>query len=131
MRYILRIQSNKQVEFINITGQINQIIAKSRVKEGLCVVFVKHTTAAMIVGEAESDLLEDMERLYNLVPKIGYLHGHGDPGHTPAHILSSALGQSVTLPITAGQLDLGIWQSVVLVELHGPRSREISVVITS
>ena len=131
MNFKLEIKSNQKIDFIDLTDRINQVISESKVKDGLCIVFVKHTTAAIIVGEAESDLLSDMERLINLIPKSGYSHGHGDPGHTPAHILSSVLGQSVTLPVVSGQLDLGTWQAVLLVELHGPREREISIQITS
>lgn len=121
----------KKIEFIDITDQVNQVLSKNKVKNGVCTVFVKHTTAAILVGEAEDNLLSDFEKLINLVPKTGFAHGHGDPGHTPAHILSSITGQSVTLPVSGSKLDLGIWQRVLLVELHGPRSREISVVITS
>jgi len=131
MTYNLEIKTKKQVEFIDITNKVNEVMEKSEVKEGLCTVFVKHTTAAVICGEAESDLLSDMEKLINLIPKTGYSHGHGDPGHTPAHILSSVLGQSITLPVVSGQLDLGTWQSVLVVELHGPRTREISVTVIS
>lgn len=131
MQFNLKIKSTNKVEFIDLTDQINNAIEEGGIKEGLCTVFVKHTTAAIIVGEAESDLLSDMEKLVNLIPKTGYSHGHGDPGHTPAHILSSLIGQNVTLPVKNRALDLGTWQSILLVELHGPRSREVSIVVTS
>ncbi len=120
----------KKIEFIDITDYVNKVLSKNKVKNGTCTVFVKHTTAAILVGEAEDNLLSDFEKVINLVPKSGYSHGHGDPGHTPAHILASIISQSVTLPVVDGQLDLGTWQRVLLVELHGPRSRDISVVIT-
>ena len=131
MNFKLEIKSNQKIDFIDLTDQVNKIITEIKVENGLCPVFVKHTTAAIIVGEAESDLLSDMEKLINLIPKTGYSHGHGDPGHTPAHILSSVLSQSVILPIVNSQLDLGTWQAVLLIELHGPRAREISVTVIS
>lgn len=130
MNFKLEIKSNQKIDFVDITEKINQIISETKVEDGLCNIFVKHTTAAIIVAEAESDLLSDMEKLINLIPKTGYSHGHGDPGHTPAHILSSALGQSMTLPVISGQLNLGTWQSVLLLDLHGPRTREISISIS-
>lgn len=127
MNFKLEIKTEQKIDFIDITEKINQIIAESKIEDGWCTIFVKHTTAAVMVGEAESDLLSDMEKFFNLIPKTGYFHGHGDPGHTPAHILASLIGQSVTLPIVNGGLDLGTWQAILLVELHGPKVREISV----
>lgn len=131
MTETFQLNTAKKIEFIDITDQVNQVLSKNKVKNGACTIFVKHTTAAILVGEAEDDLLSDFERVISLVPKSGYRHGHGDPTHTPAHILSSITGQSITLPVSGSKLDLGTWQRVLLVELHGPRSREISVVITS
>lgn len=125
------ISTSEKVEFVDITDQINQILVKNKVDNGLGTVLVKHTTAAVMIGEAEEDLFADLERLINLIPKGGFAHSHGDLGHTPAHILSSIIGQSVTIPVVAGKLDLGTWQRVLLVELHGPRQREISIVATS
>lgn len=131
MKYNLKIESKQRVDFVDITEKINQLLSEDKTKDGICTVFVRHTTAAIICGEAEDDLLADFINSLKLVPKSDYKHGHGDPNHVPAHILSSIIGQSITIPVSNGSLDLGTWQRVMLVELHGPKEREISIRIST
>jgi secondary thiamine-phosphate synthase enzyme len=96
-------------------------------QEGLCVLFVAHTTAALTTGEigegTEDDLLEVVEQV---IPRIRFRHAH-DPGHAWSHMASSLLGPSLALPVSAGRLILGTWQSVLLIELDGPRRRNLHV----
>ena len=80
------------------------------------------TTADLDPGTDE-DMLDAFERM---IPRLRYRHPH-DPGHAPDHILSSLIGASLTIPVEDGKLKLGTWQRIILVELDGPREREISV----
>jgi secondary thiamine-phosphate synthase enzyme len=99
------------------------------VRDGLCNIFIPHTTAAVIVAEDEDpDLTQDMLRqLERMVPRVaGYQHAEGN---AQAHILSVMLSTSINVPIRAGQLALGRWQGVMLMEFDGPRER--SVIVTA
>lgn len=112
---------------VDLTHQVNREIARGQVQDGMCLLFIQHTTAALTVGEVgegtEEDLLDVLEKM---IPKMRFRHAH-DPAHAPAHMIASILGPSLTLPIAHGKLALGTWQSVLLMELDGPRERTIYV----
>lgn len=94
---------------------------------GTCTVFVRHTTAGVVVNEAESRLLSDVESFFaDLVPDGEWEHDRIDD-NAASHLRALLLGPSVTIPVADGQLDLGTWQSVLLVECDGPRTRTVSV----
>lgn len=120
MRYIT-IQSQKKKEIIDITKRIEDEIEG----EGVVNVFLTHTTCALTTADLDPgtdlDMLDAFEKL---IPKIKYRHPH-DPSHAPDHILSSIIGTSLSLPHENGKLILGTWQRVVLIELYGPRERNI------
>lgn len=122
-------QRDKQV--LDITDRIEKSLAGLGVRDGLCNIFVLHTTAAITTGEAiegtDEDLLETLERI---IPRIKFRHGH-DPSHAPDHMISSIVGASVTIPIVGGALHLGTWQRVLFVECNGPRNRSITVTAIS
>jgi secondary thiamine-phosphate synthase enzyme len=116
---------NKQV--LDITGRIEQWLAQTTVNEGLCNIFVTHTTAALTTGEAIEGTDEDlMETLVTMIPEIEFRHGH-DPAHAPDHMIGSIVGPSLTVPVIGGRLMLGTWQRILMVECNGPRSRTIVV----
>jgi secondary thiamine-phosphate synthase enzyme len=95
--------------------------------DGTATVFVRHTTAAVTVNEAESRLLGDFETaLLGLVDDDGWAHDDLD-GNADAHLRALLIGPSVTVPVSQGDLDLGTWQSILLVECDGPRERAIDV----
>jgi secondary thiamine-phosphate synthase enzyme len=97
---------------------------------GTATVFVEHTTAAVTVNEAESRLLGDFEQaLAGLVPDEGWAHDALD-GNADSHVRAMLVGPSVTVPVRSGSLALGTWQSVLLLECDGPRTRTISVTVT-
>lgn len=125
----LTLQSKKKKQVIDITDNINVLIQQKKAFSGLCTIFVTHTTAALTVADldpgTDQDLLAAIE---NMVPRLQYRHPH-DPGHVGDHIMSSIIGCSLTVPFSDGKLTLGAWQSVVLVELNGPRERNIIVKI--
>jgi secondary thiamine-phosphate synthase enzyme len=125
----LRIRSTNRKQVVDLTDRLDTAIRKARVTQGLCTLFVTHTTAAVTTGEigegTEEDLLEVVERL---IPSIAFRHAH-DPSHAWSHMASSILGPSLTIPISDGRLVLGTWQSVMLIELDGPRERTVYVTI--
>lgn len=125
------LSTSKKQELIDITGSINAIIKKSKVKNGLCSVFTMHATAAIIINENYdpnicTDLLNSLNKL---IPSGIWLHDKID-GNADAHIKSAILGPSETIPIKNRQLQLGRWQACMFAELDGPRSnRKIIVTV--
>jgi|SRR3989344_4915996 len=127
---ILKVKTSQNKEAVEITDLVNDLITKSKVKSGLCHLFVKHTTAALTTGEVGEGTDEDLlEIVQKMIPKINFRHLH-NPEHAPDHMVGSVVGPSLTIPISGGQLDLGHWQRVLLIEMNGPRQREIVVTIS-
>lgn len=112
--------------FINITRQVEQIVQEAGLADGLCQIFIPHTTAAVTINEnADPDVVTDMlAALRQMVPKLPYRHAEGN---SPAHVKSSLLGCSATVPVSNGQLTLGTWQGIYLCEFDGPRRRQVQV----
>jgi secondary thiamine-phosphate synthase enzyme len=125
----ITISTKRQKQALDITTRVHQYLVQSGVGEGLCNIFVRHTTAAITTGEAiegtDEDLMETLERI---IPEIKFRHAH-DPSHAPDHMISSILGPSLTVPVRGGKLHLGTWQRVLLVECNGPREREIVLTV--
>lgn len=125
----LKIRTDRLKQVVDMTDRVNALIAKRKITEGLCCLFLTHTTACLTTGEVgegtEKDLLDVVEQM---IPKIDFRHGH-DPSHAWSHMASSILGPSLTIPILDGSLVLGTWQSVLLVELDGPRERDVHVTL--
>ncbi|MCS6305402.1 MAG: YjbQ family protein [Nitrospira sp.] len=125
----LRINTTATKEIVDLTDRLEPVIRKAKLQEGLCALFVTHTTAALTTGEigegTDEDLLEVVEEI---IPRIRFQHAH-NPVHAWSHMASSILGPSLTVPVSAGKLVLGTWQSVMLVELDGPRERIVYVTV--
>ena len=123
----LSISSKSQKEVINLTDQINLLIKKHKIREGVLTATVLHTTCCLTTGEVgegtDQDLLEVAQKM---IPDISFRHAH-NPSHAPSHMTSSIIGPSLSLLIENGELALGTWQSVLLLELDGPRQRNIKV----
>lgn len=127
----LTISTARDKQVLDITDEVQQYVSQSGVSDGLCNVFVTHTTAGLTTGEATEGTDEDlMEVLERLIPNIKFRHEH-DPSHAPDHMISSILGPALTIPIAGGKLQLGTWQSVLLVESNGPRRRSVVVTVLS
>lgn len=125
MQKTFSIDSKVAKEVINITRQVESNV--DNVSEGICLVFTPHTTCSVMLGEFERGLDEDfINMIEQLKPKGPFKHAH-DPNHAPSHLFSSVIGEQVLVPVKSGQLVLGTWQSVMLVEFDGPRSRKIVV----
>lgn len=124
------VSSNKRTELIDITGKVGRVVKSSGIKTGLCVVFVPHATAAVIMNENEGGLVKDMEDYIKkkFPAGAGYAHDRIDD-NADSHIASALIGQSRTLPIKDGKLLRGTWQQIFVVELDGPRLKR-RVIIT-
>ena len=115
---------------LDVTGPIKSWVADQGISKGLLTVFIKHTSASLVIQEnADPDVLFDLNSYFRkLVPEGDHLYRHSTegPDDMPAHIKSSLLGASVQIPITQGKLNLGIWQGIYLCEHrnHGG-SREL------
>lgn len=131
MTELLHIKTRQLKEVVDLTEIVQSVIRKAHMQEGLCSVFVTHTTAAVTTGEigegTEQDFLQIVE---HMIPRIQFRHAH-DPSHAWSHMAASILGPSLTIPVSAGSLVLGTWQSVMLVELDGPRERNVYVSMIS
>jgi secondary thiamine-phosphate synthase enzyme len=125
----LVVKTESRKEIVDLTDRLNALLKSKKVEEGLCSLFLHHTTAALTTGEVgegtDQDLLEVMEKI---IPRLKFRHAH-DPSHAWSHMASSLLGPALMVPIHSHALHLGTWQSVLLVELDGPKRREISVTI--
>ena len=125
MQNTLAIETKKSKEVINITNRVSALIEK--MDEGICLVFVQHTTCSVMLGEYEPGLDEDFLNMFEqLKPKGPFIHAH-NPDHAPSHLFSSMVGEQISVPIKKGSLMLGTWQKIMLVEFDGPRSRNIIV----
>jgi secondary thiamine-phosphate synthase enzyme len=98
---------------------------------GMVNLVVLHTTAALTTADLDPGTdLDMLDAFEAMIPKLRYRHPH-NPAHVPDHILSSLIGTSIALPFEHGQILLGTWQRIVLVELDGPRQRELVVTVTT
>lgn len=121
------VHTTKPKEIVDITNQVQEEVTRQGIKNGVCVLFIKHTTAALTTADLDPGTdLDMLDAFEQIVPKLHYRHPH-NPDHVPDHIMSSIIGPSVTVPIEHGALDLGTWQRIVVVELDGPRERDISL----
>lgn len=123
------VRTSSHTQMLDITGQIQKIVAESGVRDGLCVVFIPHTTAAVTVNEnADPDVQTDfMKEINKIVPwEDGYFHAEGN---SAAHLKASMMGFSETLIIDGGKLLLGTWQGIYFLEYDGPRTRKVYVKI--
>jgi secondary thiamine-phosphate synthase enzyme len=126
----LDVQTQTHSELKDITAQVEQALAESGVQQGVCHVFVPHTTAALSLNENwDADVRGDLARaLEAMVPNVPYRHSEGN---SPAHLLSLLLGAGETLLVRDGHLVLGTWQGVYLAEFDGPRRRHVLVKIVA
>jgi secondary thiamine-phosphate synthase enzyme len=127
----LTIRTRRRIELIDITEDVRKIVSGSGLTEGLCHVFVPHTTAAVTINEkADPDVPRDIgETLAKLVPEgEGYRHAEGN---SDAHVKSALVGVSAFVPVAGGEIALGTWQAVFFCEFDGPRSRRCLVRVIS
>ncbi len=130
LKEVFELKTHSRMEIINITTEVNFILEKSNIKKGLVNIYSKHSTSGIVINEDEPGLLKDFQNtLETLVPSNGnYKHDIID-NNADSHIRSFLIGNSETIPLYNGKLDLGTWQSIFFVELDGPRTRKVTVTI--
>jgi secondary thiamine-phosphate synthase enzyme len=129
MHEIFRIDTKERQQALDVTDAVRQIVRRSGLREGLCHVMVLHSTAALIVNENDDlNIAADlMQALSGAVPeRAGWRHDQVDD-NAHAHIKASLLGPSELLAVRDGELVLGTWQRLLLLEFDGPRQRQVSV----
>ena len=137
--HLLDVATEAPVQVVDITARVQELVAGDEVREGVVVVSSRHTTTAIAVNEPEPGLLEDLAAtLARLVPAgQGYRHDDleargnppGEPMNAHAHLQALLLGSSEAVPVVEGRLALGTYQALFLVELDGPRRRQVSVLV--
>lgn len=124
---MFEVDTEARLDVVDVTDRVAAAVPDGH--DGTCTVFVAHTTAAVVVNEAEDRLLDDLAAfLGDLVADEGWAHDELD-GNADAHLRASLLGPAVTVPVRDGQLALGRWQSVLLVDCDGPRTRTVDVAV--
>lgn len=124
----IQIITSYKKQLIDITNKVEKSVEKSKIEEGLAYIFAQHTTCSIIISEVEENLEKDIIRFLESESSKGpFKHSHGDASHTPAHILSAIIGQTALVPFSKKTLQLGTWQRICLLELNGPREREVIV----
>jgi secondary thiamine-phosphate synthase enzyme len=126
---VLNIPTATHSQFIDITGRVQKLVTDTKIIEGLCHIWVPHTTAGLTVNEnADPSVVEDiLKQLDRMVPwDNGYRHGEGN---SAAHIKSSLMGCQLSVMIAGGRLQLGTWQGIYFCEFDGPRQRQVWVEI--
>lgn len=126
--------TNEKFELINATDRINEIVAKSGVKDGVVHLQSLHTTMAVFINEWQDALLHDFRTLLEQLVGRDTSWRHDDPAHSDcerrnaaSHLRGLMLGPSISLQVRNSKILLGTWQSIILAELDGPRSRSVSV----
>jgi secondary thiamine-phosphate synthase enzyme len=121
------VRTSQQHEWLNITAEVEKAAAASGITEGICVVFVPHTTAAVTVNEnADPDVPRDVNFALNQISPDRREFRHGE-GNSAAHTKTSLVGPSLTLIVSGGKLLLGTWQGIWFNEYDGPRTRKVFV----
>ena len=136
--HVIDMPTGAEIEFHDLTGRVRELIAGSGIRQGQVIVSALHTTCAVTVNENEPRLLQDIpDAMLRLVPKDAeYRHNDieargmpDEPRNAHAHVIAMLLGSSQTLSVVDGEPVLGTWQSILFVELDGPRRRRAGVQI--
>jgi secondary thiamine-phosphate synthase enzyme len=123
----LTISSSTQSELVDITRQVQELIGRQNLQDGVCVLFVPHTTAGLTLNENwDPDVKGDILLTMDEIAPPDRRHRHNE-GNSPAHIKASLVGASETILVQDGRLQLGSWQGIYLAEFDGPRRRKVFV----
>jgi len=128
--YTIKVRSRRREELVEITGEVRARLREAGAREGVCVLYVRHTTAGLTINEnADPDVASDMlHALRTLVPQHGMGFRHGEE-NSDAHIKASLTGASLVVPFHDGELLLGRWQGIFLCEFDGGREREVVMML--
>jgi secondary thiamine-phosphate synthase enzyme len=123
----LTVKTKSRVQFVDITDKVRSVVAQAYVREGVCHVFVPHTTAGITINEnADPAVVSDIIRELDKIVPLNDNYSHGE-GNSAAHIKASMMGFSTIVPIEAGRIVLGTWQGIYFCEFDGPRTRKVIV----
>jgi secondary thiamine-phosphate synthase enzyme len=121
------VRTNSNFAMVDITDKVRTLLRESKIKSGICYVFVPHTTAAVTINEnADPDVIKDIIRTLDKLIPLNDHYRHIE-GNAAAHVKSSLLGASQTVFIENGDLVLGTWQSIFFCEFDGPRTRKVFI----
>ena len=127
MSQVVDIKTSSRVQFLDITSQVENLVRRSGVQSGICVIYTPHTTAAITINEnadpsVKTDIIGKLAEIFPHHGNYRHLEGNSD-----AHVKASLVGSSVVIPLVAGRLQLGTWQGVYFAEFDGPRRRRVFV----
>lgn len=118
----LTIKTDKKQQIVDITNQVQELV---KPESGAVNIYTAHTTCAITTADLDPGTdLDILDAIKEMIPKLDYRHPH-DPSHVWTHIASAIIGPSVTVPVRDSKLVLGTWQRIVLIELEGPRERNL------
>ena len=127
MLQTLAVRTHTRIELLDLTRQVQEVVSQSGVSEGLCHVFVPHTTAGVTINEnADPAVKADILMVLNKLISDGEPYRHQE-GNAPAHVKASLIGPQITVFVSKGRLVLGTWQGIFFCEFDGPRSRRLLV----
>ena len=129
MTRIVTISTHSRVEFVDVTSKVEEVVRDCGVKEGICWLFVPHTTAGITINEgADPSVRRDIITQLDKIVPLGGSYQHRE-GNSPAHIKASLVGSSEMVLVEEGRLFLGTWQSIYFCEFDGPRRRKLLIKI--
>lgn len=118
-------------EFVRITGAVQDEVSATGVKDGLCTIYVPHTTAGVTINEgADPDVVRDMLMALQKIVHDDWPYRHAE-GNSPAHMKASLMGNSATVFVRNGKLQLGTWQAIFFCEFDGPRTRRVWIHVSA
>jgi len=125
------VSTKSKYDMVDITTKIKKIVENSKIKEGICTVYVPHATCAVLINENyDPNVMDDvLESMGKLIPEGKWKHDNVD-NNGAAHIKSAIIGPSETIPISKNQLLLGTWQDIMIADFDGPKQRKVIVTIT-
>jgi secondary thiamine-phosphate synthase enzyme len=124
---ILSIKTNAKTELIDITSKVQSRVRQSAITDGICMLYVPHTTAAVTINEsADPDVKDDIMMILNQVVPWTANYRHLE-GNSPAHVKATLVGSSELIGIEKGDLVLGTWQGIFFCEFDGPRNRKLHI----
>jgi secondary thiamine-phosphate synthase enzyme len=127
MLQTLSVRTNTRIELLDLTSQVQEAVTKSGISEGLCHLFVPHTTAGVTINEnADPSVKADILMVLNKLISDQEAYRHQE-GNAPAHVKTSLIGPQLTVFVSKGRLVLGTWQGIFFCEFDGPRSRRLHV----
>lgn len=123
---VIEVSSQQRRQLVDITSFVQEAVDAAQVKDGICHVFAPHTTAAVIITENADPAVGDdvLAAVEKMIPSVRWRHAEGN---SDAHLFSALIGPGLAVPLAEGELRLGRWQALYLLELDGPRRREVWV----